>query len=131
MSRLSFHADFGLGEGWFPSCGWQSAELALHELVHDPPCLILAAEGASGHSVETLTRNLKLDAILGRLPLVVFVRETRLNEIDWGAWEWTTSSRSPIARKMSPLAYVSASAVDPLARRKSSHSPSGQHHNPL
>jgi GGDEF domain-containing protein len=59
-------------------------ELALHELVHDPPCLILAAEGASGHSVETLTRNLKLDAFLGRLPLVLFVRETRLNDIDWG-----------------------------------------------
>lgn len=60
-------------------------DLALHELVHNPPCLILAAEGAGGHSVETLTRNLKLDAFLGRLPLIVFVRESRLNDIDWGS----------------------------------------------
>ena len=59
-------------------------DLALHELVHDPPCLILAAEGTHGHSVETLTRNLKLDAFLGRLPLIVFVRDSRLNDIDWG-----------------------------------------------
>ncbi|HRI39369.1 MAG TPA: diguanylate cyclase, partial [Nitrospira sp.] len=60
-------------------------ELALHELVHDPPCLVLAAEGTGGHSVETLTRNLKLDAFLGRLPLIVFVRDSRLNDIDWGS----------------------------------------------
>jgi GGDEF domain-containing protein len=60
-------------------------DLALHELVHDPPSLILAAEGAGGHSVETLTKNLKLDAFLGRLPLIVFVRDSRLNDIDWGS----------------------------------------------
>jgi GGDEF domain-containing protein len=60
------------------------SDLALHELVHDPPCLILACEGTGGHSVETLTRNLKLDAFLGRLPLIVFVRDIRLNDIDWG-----------------------------------------------
>ena len=60
------------------------SNLALHELVHDPPCLILATEGAGGHSVETLTRNLKQDAFLGRLPLIVFVRDSRLNDIDWG-----------------------------------------------
>lgn len=59
-------------------------DLALHELVHDPPCLILATEGTHGHSVETLTKNLKLDAFLGRLPLIVFVRDSRLNDIDWG-----------------------------------------------
>jgi len=35
--------------------------------------------------VETLTRNLKLHAFLGRLPLIVFVRESRLNDIDWGS----------------------------------------------
>jgi GGDEF domain-containing protein len=35
--------------------------------------------------VETLARNLKHDAFLGRLPLIVFVRDTRLNDIDWGA----------------------------------------------
>ena len=60
------------------------SNLALHELVHDPPYLILATEGAGGHSVETLTRNLKQDAFLGRLPLIVFVRDSRLNDIDWG-----------------------------------------------
>ena len=60
-------------------------DLALHELVHDPPCLILATEGAGGHSVETLAHNLKHDAFLGRLPLIVFIRDTRLNDIDWGA----------------------------------------------
>jgi GGDEF domain-containing protein len=58
-------------------------DLALHELVHDPPCLILAAEGAGGRSVETLTREIKSDPFLGRLPLIVFVRDVRLNDIDW------------------------------------------------
>ena len=71
-------AGFQVMEGHLP-------ELALHELVHDPPCLVLAAEGTNGHSVETLTRNLKLDAFLGRLPLIVFVRDSRLNDIDWGS----------------------------------------------
>ena len=61
------------------------SDLALHELVHDPPCLVLATEGTGGHSVETLTRNLKLDAFLGHLPLIVFVRDSRLNDIDWSA----------------------------------------------
>jgi len=71
-------AGFDVVEGNLP-------DLALHELVHDPPCLILAGEGTGGHSVETLTRNLKRDAFLGRMPLIVFVRESRLNDIDWGA----------------------------------------------
>jgi diguanylate cyclase (GGDEF)-like protein len=71
-------AGFQVMEGNLP-------DLALHELVHDPPCLILATEGAGGHSVETLARNLKHDAFLGRLPLIVFVRDSRLNDIDWGA----------------------------------------------
>lgn len=70
-------AGFQVVEGNLP-------DLALHELVHDPPCLILAGEGTGGHSVETLTRNLKLDAFLGHLPLIVFVRDSRLNDIDWG-----------------------------------------------
>jgi len=60
-------------------------DLALHELVHDPPSLILAGEGTGGHSVETLSKNLKHDAFLGRMPLIVFVRDSRLNDIDWGA----------------------------------------------
>ena len=71
-------AGFQVVEGNLP-------DLAIHELVHDPPCLILATEGAGGHSVETLARDLKQDAVLGRLPLIVFVRESRLNDIDWGA----------------------------------------------
>lgn len=78
MTSVLERAGFQVVEGHLP-------DLALHELVHDPPCLILAAEGAGGHSVETLTRNLKLDAFLGRLPLIVFVRESRLNDIDWGS----------------------------------------------
>ncbi len=78
MTTALEKAGFHVIEGNLP-------DLALHELVHDPPCLVLAAEGAGGHSVETLTRNLKLDAFLGRLPLIVFVRDSRLNDIDWGS----------------------------------------------
>lgn len=78
MTVVLEQAGFQVVEGTLP-------DLVLHELVHDPPCLILAAEGAGGHSVEALTRNFKLDAFLGRLPLIVFVRDSRLNDIDWGA----------------------------------------------
>ena len=78
MTAALEKAGFQVVEGNLP-------DLALHELVHDPPCLILAAEGTGGHSVETLTRNPKLDAFLGRLPLIVFVRDCRLNDIDWSA----------------------------------------------
>lgn len=78
MTVVLEQAGFQVVEGTLP-------DLVLHELVHDPPCLILAAEGAGGHSVEALTRNLKLDAFLGRLPLIVFVRDSRLNDIDLGA----------------------------------------------
>jgi DNA-binding response OmpR family regulator len=78
MTAALEKAGFQVVEGNLP-------DLALHELVHDPPCLILAAEGTGGHSVETLTRNLKLDAVLGRLPLIVFVRDCRLNDIDWSS----------------------------------------------
>ncbi|MCX5723848.1 MAG: diguanylate cyclase [Nitrospirae bacterium] len=70
-------AGFHVLEGTLP-------DLAIHELVHDPPCLILAAEGTGGQSVETLARNLRHDAFLGRLPLIVFVRESRINDINWG-----------------------------------------------
>ena len=58
MTSVLEKAGFQVVEGNLP-------DLALHELVHDPTCLILAAEGAGGHSVETLTRNLKLDAFRG------------------------------------------------------------------
>lgn len=56
--------------------------IALHELVHDPPHLIVAAEGTSGRSVESLTRHLKNDPFLGRLPLIVMIRDIRLNDVD-------------------------------------------------
>lgn len=71
---------------------------ALHELVHDPPCLILASEGAGGRSVETLTRDLRSDPFLGRLPLIVFIRDIRLNDIDWstiGVDDYVTVPYSP------------------------------------
>ncbi len=61
------------------------SSIALHELVHDPPYLILATEGTSGRSVESLTRQLKNDPFLGRLPLIVLIRKSRLNDVDWGA----------------------------------------------
>lgn len=76
LSQSLVKAGFTIVEGSGP-------ELAIHELVHDPPCLILASEGAGGRSVETLTRDLKSDPFLGRLPLIVFVRDIRLNDIDW------------------------------------------------
>ncbi|MDH5667925.1 MAG: diguanylate cyclase [Nitrospira sp.] len=71
-------AGFEVIEGHLP-------DLALHELVHNPPSLILAGEGTGGHSVETLTKNLKHDAFLGRMPLIVFIRDSRLNDVDWGS----------------------------------------------
>lgn len=61
------------------------SSIALHELVHDPPHVILAAEGTSGRSVESLTRQLKHDPFLGRLPLIVLIRDSRLSDVDWGA----------------------------------------------
>lgn len=59
------------------------ATIALHELVHDPPQVIVAAEGTSGRSVESLTKHLKNDPFLGRLPLIVLIRDIRLNDVDW------------------------------------------------
>ena len=58
--------------------------IALHELVHDPPHIIVATEGTSGRSVESLIRHLKNDPFLGRLPVIVLIRDIRLNDIDWG-----------------------------------------------
>lgn len=72
-----------LGKAGFTVVEAGGPDLAIHELVHDPPCLLLASEGAGGRSVETLTRDLKGDPFLGRLPLIVFIRDTRLNDIDW------------------------------------------------
>lgn len=77
------NVSYALNKAGFTVVEGNGAEVALHELVHDPPCLILAAEGAGGRSVETLTRQVKNDPFLGRLPLIVFVRDIRLNDIDW------------------------------------------------
>lgn len=57
--------------------------LALNELLHQPPSLLLVAEGVGGRSVETLARDLKADPLLGRLPIVVLVREVRIGDIEW------------------------------------------------
>jgi diguanylate cyclase (GGDEF)-like protein len=59
--------------------------LPMHELFHHPPSLLLAAEGARGRSVETLARELKADPLLGRLPILVLVREVRVGDLDWNA----------------------------------------------
>lgn len=72
-----------LGKAGFTIVEGAGPAFALHELVHDPPCLILASEGTGGRSVDTLTRELRTDPFLGRLPLIVFIRDIRLNDIDW------------------------------------------------
>ncbi len=59
--------------------------LAMHELVQDPPCLVLAAEGTNGRSAETLARDLRADPFLGRLPLIFLVRDIRIGDLDWTA----------------------------------------------
>jgi DNA-binding response OmpR family regulator len=43
-----------LNKAGFSTVEADAARMALHELVHDPPCLMLAAEGAGGRSVDTL-----------------------------------------------------------------------------
>jgi len=58
---------------------------AMDTLVHHPPQIVLAAEGAQGRSIETLVRELNADPLIGQLPLVVLVREVRLDDVDWGA----------------------------------------------
>ncbi|MFO0707122.1 MAG: diguanylate cyclase [Nitrospira sp.] len=74
-----------LSKAGFQIVAGDLSTVALHELVHNPPHLILAAEGTSGRSVESLTRQLKSDPFLGRLPLIVLIRDIRLNDVDWGA----------------------------------------------
>jgi diguanylate cyclase (GGDEF)-like protein len=73
-----------LSKAGFQIVAGDLSTVALHELVHNPPHLILAAEGTSGRSVESLTRQLKSDPFLGRLPLIVLIRDIRLNDVDWG-----------------------------------------------
>lgn len=72
-----------LTQAGFAVVGGTGPGSPLHELVQDPPCLILASEGAAGRSVETLARELRNDPFLGRLPIIVFIRDIRLNDLDW------------------------------------------------
>ncbi len=74
-----------LGKAGFDVQSSDGTSLAMDELFHDPPTLVLVAEGAGGRSVETLVRDLKADPLLGRLPIVVLIREVRVDDVDWGA----------------------------------------------
>jgi GGDEF domain-containing protein len=74
-----------LTEAGFEVQAADGAMPALDELFHNPPAVILAAEGAGGRSVETLARDLKADPLLGRLPLVVLIRDVRVDGVDWNA----------------------------------------------
>ncbi len=90
---LLLHNDPGEIErlsAWLAKAGFsvvvgETTGLALHELVQDPPCLVLAAEGTNGRSAETLARELRADPFLGRLPLVFLVRDIRIGDLDWTA----------------------------------------------
>lgn len=61
------------------------ADLPTHELFHQPPSLLIVAEGTRGCSVETLARELKTHPLLGRLPVLVLVRDVRVGDVDWSA----------------------------------------------
>ncbi|MBA5872332.1 MAG: hypothetical protein GDA68_20380, partial [Nitrospira sp. CR2.1] len=73
----------GLDRSGFSVIAADAGRLAMHELVHDPPCLVLAAEGTNGRSADTLARELRTDPFLGRLPLIILVRDIRVNDLDW------------------------------------------------
>src|SRR5262245_29075981 len=74
LKRAGFDVDLHAGGG-----------LPMHELFHQPPSLLIVAEGARGCSVETLARDLKADPLLGRLPVLVLVRDVRVGDVDWSA----------------------------------------------
>ncbi|MEW6544304.1 MAG: diguanylate cyclase [Nitrospirota bacterium] len=74
-----------LGRCGFEVCAGDPGGAELDDLLHHPPTLILAAEGAGGRSVETLVRELKADPLLGQLPIVIMLREVRVDDVDWGA----------------------------------------------
>ncbi len=73
----------GLNRSGFSVIAADAGRLAMHELVHDPPCLVLAAEGTNGRSADTLAKELRTDPFLGRLPLIILVRDIRVNDLDW------------------------------------------------
>lgn len=74
-----------LGRAGFEVLPAKTGAPALEELFQSPPSVILVAEGVGGRSVETLTRDLKADPLLGRLPIIVLVREARVSNVDWDA----------------------------------------------
>lgn len=73
----------GLSRSGFSVAAANADNVAIHELVHDPPCLVVAAEGANGRSADSLARDLRADPFLGRLPLIILVRDIRINDLDW------------------------------------------------
>lgn len=89
---LLFHSDPAeiarlsstLEQGGFSVTPCDVGGFSIDELFRDPPCLILAAEGAGGRSIETLARELKADPFIGRLPLITFIHDIRVNDVDWG-----------------------------------------------
>ncbi len=74
-----------LGRAGFEVMPANKGAPALEELFNNPPSVIVVAEGAGGRSVETLTRDLKTDPLLGRLPIIVLIREARVDNVDWEA----------------------------------------------
>lgn len=74
-----------LAEAGFEVQGADGTAPAMDELFHNPPAVIVAAEGAGGRSIETLARDLKADPLLGRLPIVVLIRDVRVDGVDWNA----------------------------------------------
>lgn len=55
----------GLNRSGFSVIAADAGRLAMHELVHDPPCLVLAAEGTNGRSADTLAKELRTDPFWG------------------------------------------------------------------
>ena len=55
----------------------------LADFFDHPPSMLLVAEGTGGRSVETLARDLKVDPLLGRLPIVFLIRNVRVADVDW------------------------------------------------
>ncbi len=90
---LLFHSDpeevarlsAALEQNGFGVTPCEVGRVTIDEFFHHPPCLVVVAEGAGGRSVETLARDLKADPFLGRLPLVAFIRDIRVNDIDWAS----------------------------------------------
>jgi PleD family two-component response regulator len=73
----------GLSRSGFSVVTADAGRPAMHELVHDPPCLVIAAEGTNGRSADTLARELRADQFVGRLRVIILVRFIGINVLDW------------------------------------------------